>query len=147
MIKNQQLKKGKRKMLKRGRKLGVKTEYKQENIARVKFIGRKIKKRRKQLDYSQTEIAKKIGVTFQQVQKYEKGKNSLGQLRVEPMRLALKIPNHKVGFLVNKNNPKRSDTSMFIKDLKEIQESLFVSEVDIHNPIYDLVKDKIIRYE
>ena len=147
MIKNKQLKKGKRKMLKRGRKLGVKTEYKPEDIARVKFIGRKIKKRRKQLDYSQTEIAKKIGVTFQQVQKYEKGQNSLGQLRIEPMRLALKIPNHKVGFLVNKYNPKRSDTSMFIKDLKEIQDSLFVSEVDIHNPIYELVKDKIIRYE
>ena len=147
MIKNKQLKKGKRKMLKRGRKLGVKTEYKPEDIARVKFIGRKIKKRRKQLDYSQTEIAKKIGVTFQQVQKYEKGQNSLGQLRIEPMRLALKIPNHKVGFLVNKYNPKRSDTSMFIKDLKEIQKSLTVTDVDIYNPTYELVKSKIIRYE
>ena len=147
MIKNKQLKKGKRKMLKRGRKLGVKTEYKPEDIARVKFIGRKIKKRRKQLDYSQTEIAKKIGVTFQQVQKYEKGQNSLGQLRIEPMRLALKIPNHKVGFLVNKYNPKRSDTSMFIKDLKEIQKSLTITDVDIYNPTYELVKSKIIRYE
>ena len=147
MIKNKQLKKGKRKMLKRGRKLGVKTEYRPEDLARVKFIGRKLKKRRKQLDYSQTEIAKKIGVTFQQVQKYEKGANSLGQLRIEPMRLALKIPNHKVGFLVNKYNPKRSETSMFIKDLKEIQDSLVVSDVDIHNPTYELVKTKIIRYE
>ena len=100
-----------------------------------------------QLDYSQTEVAKKVGVTFQQVQKYEKGQNSLGQLRIEPMRLALKIPYHKVGFLVNKYNPKRGDTSMFIKDLKEIQDSLFVSEVDIHNPIYELVKSKIINYE
>ena len=134
-------------MLKRGRKLGQSTEYRPEDLARVKFIGRKIKKRRKQLDYSQTEVAKKIGVTFQQVQKYEKGQNSLGQLRIEPMRLALKIPNHKVGFLVNKYNPKRSDISMFIKDLKEIQDSLVVSDVDIHNPTYELVKDKIIRYE
>ena len=147
MIKNKLIKKGKRKMLKRGRKLGQKTEYRPEDIARVKFIGRKLKRRRLQLDYSQTEVAKKIGVTFQQVQKYEKGQNSLGQLRIEPMRLALKIPYHKVGFLVNKYNPKRGDTSMFIKDLKEIQDSLFVSEVDIHNPIYELVKSKIINYE
>ena len=100
-----------------------------------------------QLNYSQTEVAKKIGVTFQQVQKYEKGANSLGQLRSEPMRLALKIPNHKVGFLVNKYNPKRSDISMFVKDLKEIQKSLTVTDVDIYNPTYELVKSKIIRYE
>ena len=147
MIKNKKLKKGKRKMLKRGRKLGVKTEYKPEDLARVKFIGRKIKKRRLQLNYSQTEVAKKIGVTFQQVQKYEKGSNSLGQLRIEPMRLALKIPYYKVGFLVNKYNPKRSDTSMFIKDLKEIQKSLTITDVDIYNPTYELVKSKIINYE
>ncbi len=134
-------------MLKRGRKLGQSTEYRSEDLARVKFIGRKIKKRRLQLNYSQTEVAKKIGVTFQQVQKYEKGSNSLGQLRIEPMRLALKIPYYKVGFLVNKYNPKRSDTSMFIKDLKEIQKSLTVTDVDIYNPTYELVKSKIIRYE
>ena len=153
MRKNKKPKKGKRKMLKRGRKLGTKTEYKPEDLARVKFIGRKIKKRRKQLDYSQTEVAKKIGVTFQQVQKYEKGQNSLGQLRIEPMRLALKIPNHKVGFLVNKYNPKRSETSMFIKDLKEIQNFLLIGSNNINKPhdqLYsacELVKSKIIRYE
>ena len=134
-------------MLKRGRKLGLKTEYRPEDIARVKFIGRKLKRRRLQLDYSQTEVAKKIGVSFQQVQKYEKGQNSLGQLRIEPMRLALKIPYYKVGFLVNKYNPKRSDTSMFIKDLKEIQKSLTITDVDIYNPTYELVKSKIINYE
>ena len=152
MIKNK-LKKGKRKMLKRGRKLGSKTEYRPEDIARVKFIGRKLKKRRLQLDYSQTEVAKKIGVTFQQVQKYEKGQNSLGQLRIEPMRLALKIPYYKVGFLVNKYNPKRGDTSMFVKDLKEIHNLLFISADNVNKPhaqLYQastLVKNKITRYE
>ena len=140
-------------MLKRGRKLGSKTEYRPEDIARVKFIGRKLKKRRLQLDYSQTEVAKKIGVTFQQVQKYEKGQNSLGQLRIEPMRLALKIPYHKVGFLVNKYNPKRGDTSMFVKDLKEIHNLLFISADNVNKPhaqLYQastLVKNKITRYE
>ena len=152
MIKNK-LKKGKRKMLKRGRKLGSKTEYRPEDIARVKFIGRKLKRRRLQLDYSQTEVAKKIGVSFQQVQKYEKGQNSLGQLRIEPMRLALKIPYYKVGFLVNKYNPKRGDTSMFVKDLKEIHNLLFISADNVNKPhaqLYQastLVKNKITRYE
>ena len=36
---------------------------------------------------------------------------------------------------------------MFVKDLKEIQKSLSITNVDIYNPTYELVKDKIIRYE
>ena len=69
------------------------------------------------------------------------------------MRLALKIPYYKVGFLVNKYNPKRSETSMFIKDLKEIQNFLLIAPSNINKPhdqLYsacELVKNKIIRYE
>jgi hypothetical protein len=36
---------------------------------------------------------------------------------------------------------------MFIKDLKEIQKSLTITDVDIYNPTYELVKSKIINYE
>jgi hypothetical protein len=72
------------------------------------------------------------------------------------MRLALKIPYHKVGFLVNKYNPKRGDTSMFVKDLKEIEKSLeyFFSlanvaskPIELLNVTTELVKNKITRYE
>ena len=35
-----------------------------------KAIGEKIKSRRKELHLSQTEVAKELGVTFQQVQNY-----------------------------------------------------------------------------
>ena len=92
--------------LKKGRPLGSTNVYLPEDIARRKFLGRKLKKRRKQVKKTQTDIGKAVGVTFQQIQKYEKGLNSISTFRLEPLRLALKIPVHKVGYLINKYNPK-----------------------------------------
>lgn len=40
-------------------------------------IGEKIKSRRHTLGMSQKDLGKKIGVTFQQIQKYEKGTNKI----------------------------------------------------------------------
>ena len=51
-------------------------------------------------------MAEAVGVTFQQIQKYERGHNSISTFRLEPLRIALDIPTHKVGFLINKYNPK-----------------------------------------
>ena len=38
-----------------------------------RFVGGRIKQRRKALKMSQGELGKQLGVTFQQVQKYERG--------------------------------------------------------------------------
>ena len=50
-------------------------DYTPEEIEYIKFIGLKIKKRRKQLRLTQSDVGKLIFTTFQQVQKYEKGTN------------------------------------------------------------------------
>ena len=92
---------------KKGRPLGSTNMYLPEDIARRKFLGRKLKKRRKQVKKTQTDIAVAIGVTFQQIQKYEKGLNAITTLRLEPLRIALDIPEHRVGYLINKYNPKQ----------------------------------------
>lgn len=44
-------------------------------------IGARIRLRRKTLDISQSELGKKLGVTFQQVQKYERGANRVSGSR------------------------------------------------------------------
>jgi len=49
-----------------------------------KALGLKIRTARKAADLSQAELGAKLGVTFQQVQKYEKGVN-----RVSPARLGM----------------------------------------------------------
>jgi len=41
---------------------------------------------------SQTELADRIGVTFQQVQKYEKGVNRIGAGRLQRISEALEVP-------------------------------------------------------
>ena len=92
---------------KKGRPLGSINIYSPEDIARMKFLGRKLKKRRKQVKKTQTDIAEAVGVTFQQIQKYEKGLNAITTLRLEPLRIALDIPEHRVGYLINKYNPKQ----------------------------------------
>tara|TARA_B100001939_G_C16454794_1_gene410491 strand:+ start:24 stop:287 length:264 start_codon:yes stop_codon:yes gene_type:complete len=54
-------------------------------------VGLKIKSRRNELNLTQTEVAKKLGVTFQQVQKYEKGTNGCSAKRIADIGKALNI--------------------------------------------------------
>ena len=54
-----------------------------ENVRQFNLtVGKKIRSRRKELKKTQTWLAKKIGVTFQQIQKYEKGRNGLSVFRL-----------------------------------------------------------------
>ena len=46
-------------------------------------VGQKIRMMRLEHDISQMELAAGIGVTFQQVQKYEKGTNRVGASRLQ----------------------------------------------------------------
>ena len=46
------------------------------------YIGQRIRVRRQLLGLSQEALAKKIGITFQQVQKYERGMNRIGASRL-----------------------------------------------------------------
>ena len=55
-------------------------------------IGRKIRLRRLEQSMSQTALAEKLNVTFQQVQKYEKGTNRVGAGRLHLIASELKVP-------------------------------------------------------
>lgn len=55
-------------------------------------VGAKVKSRRLMLGLSQEELAKSIGLTFQQVQKYERGANRISVSRLIDIARALKTP-------------------------------------------------------
>ena len=57
-----------------------------------KFLGNKLKLRRLALGLTQTKVAKAINVTFQQIQKYEKGINGVGSVRLLQLSNYLKVP-------------------------------------------------------
>ena len=55
-------------------------------------LGRKLKMRRLSLGLTQTKVAEAINVTFQQIQKYEKGTNGLSSARLMQVSQFLKVP-------------------------------------------------------
>ena len=55
-------------------------------------VGRRVRSRRLECCLSQTELADRIWVTFQQVQKYEKGVNRIGASRLQRISRALEGP-------------------------------------------------------
>ena len=57
-----------------------------------KHLGNKLKLRRLALALTQTKVAKAINVTFQQVQKYEKGTNGVSSIRLLQLSNYLKVP-------------------------------------------------------
>lgn len=56
-----------------------------------KHVGERIRKRRHELQLSQTEIAQEIGLAFQQLQKYETGKNRIPAGRLYEIAIALAV--------------------------------------------------------
>ena len=46
-------------------------------------VGSRMRMRRMMLDWSQGKLAERFGLTFQQVQKYESGKNRMGSSRLQ----------------------------------------------------------------
>lgn len=55
-------------------------------------LGERVRGRRLELDMSQERLAELIGVTFQQVQKYEKGVNRIAASRLFDISAALEMP-------------------------------------------------------
>lgn len=55
-------------------------------------VGKRIKMRRQLLAMSQAALATKLGVTFQQVQKYESAENRIGASRLQEIAEALQVP-------------------------------------------------------
>lgn len=57
-----------------------------------KKIGQRVRARRLELGVSQERLAEMLGITFQQVQKYEKGVNRIAASRLFDIACALDVP-------------------------------------------------------
>jgi transcriptional regulator with XRE-family HTH domain len=55
-------------------------------------VGKRLRIRRSELSLSQTELAKRLGLTFQQVQKYEAGTNRVSCSRLAQLCQVLEVP-------------------------------------------------------
>jgi transcriptional regulator with XRE-family HTH domain len=56
------------------------------------LVGQNIRIRRLQMGLTQSELGARVGVTFQQIQKYEKGTNRIGASRLQQIADVLRTP-------------------------------------------------------
>lgn len=57
-----------------------------------KHVGSRVRMRRMMLGMSQEKLGERLGLTFQQVQKYEKGTNRIGASRLQQISAILSVP-------------------------------------------------------
>ncbi|MEE9315381.1 MAG: helix-turn-helix domain-containing protein [Rhizobiaceae bacterium] len=55
-------------------------------------VGSRVRLRRTMQGMSQEKLGEALGITFQQIQKYEKGSNRIGASRMQQISSALKVP-------------------------------------------------------
>ena len=76
-------------------------------------MGKKIRLRRVEQRISQSDLGEKLGVSFQQVQKYEKGVNRVGAARLQQIASALDVP---VTFFYDSDSKTREVESLLFLD-------------------------------
>jgi len=95
-------------------------------------LGKQLRARRSALGLTQTQVARAINVTFQQIQKYEKGTNGVSSSRLLQLANFLKVPIKY--FFENFKDFQNSDTQVkndnsleaFVSKLSEVEkEKLF----------------------
>ena len=112
-----------------------------------KHLGSRLKLRRLALGLTQTKVAKAINVTFQQIQKYEKGTNGVSSIRLLQLSNYLKIPinyffedfsEYLTNIEKSKETPMTMNYNFLVKlysEMNEDQKLKFNKNLHLHNAI------------
>jgi transcriptional regulator with XRE-family HTH domain len=100
---------------------------KHQNLDREKIIGLRVKTYREIMGMSQTELGEAIGVTYQQIQKYETGRNKISASRLNDIAETLKTT---------------AATIMAGLDKAHMPETMGVSDIDRAPIIQETERDK-----
>jgi transcriptional regulator with XRE-family HTH domain len=101
-----------------------------------KHVGSRLRIRRLALDMSQTDLANALGLTFQQVQKYEKGSNRVSASRLQHISQILQVP---VSFFFE-GAPAASGIPQAVKGTAEAPSPAYVADFLATSDGLDLVK-------
>src|SRR4051795_6320530 len=122
-----------------------------------KYVGSRVRMRRIMLGMSQEKLGEALGLTFQQIQKYEKGTNRVGASRLQQISEILQVP---VSFLfeggpsgiVNGELSAESASPAYISDFLATSEGLALTRAFTRIPnakmrrsIVDLVEQIAAR--
>jgi transcriptional regulator with XRE-family HTH domain len=117
-----------------------------------KYVGSRVRMRRIMLGMSQEKLGDALGLTFQQVQKYEKGTNRVGASRIQQIAEILQIP---VSFLfdggpsgtINADGTIEGPSPSYVSDFLATSEGLAltraftrISDAKLRRSIVELVE-------
>ena len=122
-----------------------------------KYVGSRVRMRRIMLGMSQEKLGEALGLTFQQVQKYEKGTNRVGASRLHQISEILQVP---VSFLfdggpsgaANTEGFSEGSSPAYVSDFLATSEGLAltraftrISDAKMRRSIVDLVEQIAMR--
>lgn len=120
-----------------------------------KYVGSRIRMRRIMLGMSQEKLGESLGLTFQQIQKYEKGTNRVGASRLQQISEILQVP---VSFLFEggpggaHNGLSEAPSPAYVSDFLATSEGLAltraftrISDSKLRRSIVDLVEQIATR--
>ncbi|MBB4227412.1 helix-turn-helix domain-containing protein [Rhizobium mongolense] len=105
-------------------------------------VGRRIRMQRRVLGMSQSALAERVSVTFQQVQKYEKGSNRVGASRLQGIADCLNVP---VSFFFEGMAGADESESGLVKGMDDLTGFISTAEGLALNRAFLAVKDPRIR--
>jgi transcriptional regulator with XRE-family HTH domain len=122
-----------------------------------KYVGSRVRMRRIMLGMSQEKLGEALGLTFQQVQKYEKGTNRVGASRIQQISEILQVP---VSFLfeggpsgmASVDNATEATSPTFLSDFLATSEGLTltraftrISDAKLRRSIVDMIEQIAAR--
>lgn len=117
-----------------------------------RYVGSRVRMRRMMISMSQEKLGERLGITFQQVQKYEKGTNRIGASRLQQISSILGVPvsfffegapdggTGATGFGESGNPPFVSDFLATAEGLALSKAFMKVSDPKLRRRIVDLVE-------
>ncbi|MEZ5840299.1 MAG: helix-turn-helix domain-containing protein [Hyphomicrobiales bacterium] len=115
-------------------------------------VGSRVRLRRMMLGMSQEKLGEQLGITFQQIQKYEKGTNRIGASRLQHIAAVLNVPvsfffEDAPGPQPDANGFSDSSSSSYVVDFLSSSEGLQlnkafvrIKDAKVRKRVVDLVK-------
>ena len=105
------------------------------------YVGKRMRLRRQMLNITQQKLAELSGVTFQQIQKYEKGKNRISASRLWDLCRYLEVePNFFFEGLTHLNAKKRDDPLLKSETLELVDNYYRIRDRKIADGLFDIMR-------
>ncbi len=120
-----------------------KTDFQEKNLRKANdidfFVGQRILMRRNLLGWDQKKLADKLGISFQQLQKYEQGKNRISASRLWDISRALGVP---IDFFFYDVEESSKEKILYKKETITLVSSFYkIPNRDIASHIFTVAKD------